>query len=301
MKTLVIINPNSGRGKSLKIFNKYRSILENLYDMTYFVSNYKRHVYDFFREHIDEIKQNKLIIGIGGDGIFFEILNCLKIHNLSIPIAEIPCGTSNGYFKSITNEDSKTNSVSEAITILKNNNIQKMDLLEITNLNLNARLSITWGIISNIDIKTEWLRKLGSFRYDLGAVLNILFKPSYKGTLSYLNKDNQTTTITDEFVFFWACNVAYASCNVHSAPGSHSQDGYIYISYILKNVSRCELINIMLSLASGKFIEHPKVNYIKTTEFTLDTKKGMIVIDGELINHNKIQVKCKPQNLLQLR
>ena len=62
-----------------------------------------------------------------------------------------------------------------------------------------------------------------------------------------------------------------------------------------------ELINIMLSLASGKFIKHPKVNYIKTTEFTLNTEKGMIVVDGELINHNKIQVKCNSKNLLQLR
>ena len=153
MKTLVIINPNSGRGKSLKIFNKYKSVLENLYDMTCFVSNYKRHVYDFFREHIDEIKQNKLIIGIGGDGIFFEILNCLKIHNLIIPIAEIPCGTSNGYFKSITTEDNKTNSVQEAISILKNNNIQRWFKIQ-----LNLMLVYQHGVLAVILILNKWMK-----------------------------------------------------------------------------------------------------------------------------------------------
>ena len=56
------------------------------------------------------------------------------------------------------------------------------------------------------------------------------------------------------------------------------------------------------SLASREKWSRPgSILYIKTTEFTLNTEKGMIVVDGELINHNKIQVKCKSKNLLQLR
>ena len=300
INALIIINPNSGKGNSLKIFNLNKHKIKHKYDV--FISNYPRHVYDYFQFNNTNISKYDLLVGVGGDGIVYEILNCLQKYNLSIPIFEIPCGTGNGYFKSITSELKMPNTVESAITIINRFNIVKNDLLEITNLNLKARLAISWGIISDIDINTEWMRKLGSFRLDLGAIWSILQKRSYNGSLEYLNLEtNQMETIKGKFVYFWACNVAYTCSDILSAPDSKSNDGFIYITYILNNVSRCELINIMLSLSNGKFINHKKVKLIKTNKFTLDTNSGMIVVDGELINYKKINVECHSSKLLTLK
>ena len=50
-----------------------------------------------------------------------------------------------------------------------NNRFLKTDLLHITNneqtLNIYSKLSISWGFISCVDIYTEWMRKLGDFRF----------------------------------------------------------------------------------------------------------------------------------------
>ena len=300
VKAFVIINPNSGTGNSLKLFNLNKHKIN--YELEVFISNYKRHVYDYFRYNHNQIKQYDLIIGVGGDGIIYEILNCLHIYNLNIPLSEIPSGTGNGYFKSISNELNLPNTIESSIKIINNFKKENCDLLQITNLNLKARLAISWGIISDIDINTEWMRKLGSFRLDLGAVWSIIRKPSYQGIFEYCDvKTNEMVKIEGNFVYFWACNVAYTCSNVLSAPGAKSNDGLIYITYILNNVSRCELINILLSLSSGKFIQHPKVKSIKTNKFNLNTKKGMIVIDGELVEHKKINVECISDKLTILK
>ena len=47
----------------------------------------------------------------------------------------------------------------------------------------------------------------------------------------------------------------------------------------------------MLDLSSGKFINHPKVEYIKTKKFKLEIEDGMIVVDGEKIDLKKIEVE----------
>ena len=69
---------------------------------------------------------------------------------------------------------------------------------------------------------------------------------------------------------------------------SKIDDGYIYISYILEPLSRCELFKILLKLNNGKYIYDKNVIYIKTKQFSLDTKNGKIVVDGELQDFKNI-------------
>ena len=75
--------------------------------------------------------------------------------------------------------------------INRHNRCMKTDLLHVTNqentLDLYSRLSISWGFISDLDIGTEWMRKIGNVRFDLGACWNILRKRKYYGTLEYTN------------------------------------------------------------------------------------------------------------------
>ena len=290
-EVLVIINPISGKGKSEKVYENSKDKLSNLYNLDEFISKYPNHVNEYFLYNHKNIETKDLIIGIGGDGIIYEIINCLRKYNIQIPIAEIPAGSGNGYFKSITNENDKENTIEEAISIIENYKVENVDLMKIKNLNLYSRLAISWGFISDLDINTEWMRKLGSLRFDLGAIWNIIRKRTYSGRFTYYLENDVSNTIEGNFVYFWACNVSHGSHDTLSAPGAKCNDSLIHISYILDDVSRCELIKIILSLSSGKFIDHPKVVYISTSKFELEIDSGMIVIDGEKINDKVIEVK----------
>ena len=95
-----------------------------------------------------------------------------------------------------------------------------MDLMKITSPEFSNEiysfLAISWGFISDLDIKTEWMRSLGSFRFDLGAVWNIIRKPKYKGRLSFYNEDNKEIVIKNNFIHLWACNTSHASYSTFS-------------------------------------------------------------------------------------
>mgnify|MGYP001245348544 CR=1 FL=1 len=240
MNILIIINPVSGTGDSADIYyNNYHKLSER-FIIKEFISRYPKHINDYFMNNLEIIKNYKLIIGIGGDGIIFEILNNIKKYNLDIPLAEIPTGSGNGYFKSLTYSMNKEPTIDEAIVIINNNNILMVDLMEISNLSIYCRLAISWGIISNIDIDTEWMRCLGKYRFDMGGVWNVITCPSYNGRLIYV-KDNITNIIEGNFCFVWAGNNSYASTDIYSFPGAKLDDGKIYISYLMNDVSAAYL------------------------------------------------------------
>ncbi len=296
---LVIINPKSGTGKSLQYYYDNKHIILQSYNITLFISRFHEHVYDYFKNNNKEISKINNILTFGGDGILHQVINCLIKYNLDIPVSQYPSGSGNGFFKSICYENNKIDTKYESLLMLEKNKIELMDLMLI-NKKLYSYLAISWGFISDLDINTEWMRNIGSIRFDIGAVWNIIRKRSYRGTLTYYTTLDNTETqisISDNFIYFWACNTSHASSTTFSSPKSKKDDGWIYISYILNNISRYELMKIILSLSSGKFINNPNVHYIKTKKFKLETKSGIITIDGERANLNTIDVSIIPKKI----
>ena len=296
MNILIIINPASGRGNSLDIYYQNFNKISSNYNITEFISRYPKHVDDYFKNNYETLKDFNIIVGMGGDGIMFEILNNIKKFNLEIYLAEIPTGSGNGYFKSLTCSNNKEPTIEEAINIINKYNIIDVDLLEIKNLNIYCRLAISWGIISNIDIDTEWMRCLGKYRFDIGGVWNVITCPSYNGILLYV-KDNVTNIIEGNFCFVWAGNNSHASTDTHSFPGARINDGKICISYVMDDVTRYEITMILLGLNDGSYINHPKVHYIYVDNFELKIKDGKIVVDGEFIKEKEIKVTNKQKEL----
>ena len=140
------------------------------------------------------------------------------------------------------------------------------------------------------------MRCLGKYRFDLGGVWNVITCPSYNGRLLYV-KDSITNIIEGNFSFVWAGNNSYASMDVYSFPGAKLNDGKIYISYLMDDVTRYELTMILLALNDGSYINHPKVKYLVVDNFELKINDGNIVVDGEFIKENEIKVINKQNEL----
>lgn len=107
-KTLVILNPKSGSGKARESFQQRVAPMLTEAEMSYdlYVTKYPNFAREFVRTR--DIYTWKNIVVVGGDGIYFEVLNGLSerpdwelaLSEMSIGI--IPCGSGNGLAKTIS-------------------------------------------------------------------------------------------------------------------------------------------------------------------------------------------------------
>lgn len=285
---LVIINKKSGRGYGDNIFKEnVIKQLNNNYIINYELNN--------------NLKYNDFegVIIVGGDGTIVPIINFFYNNNIILPICHVPAGSGNGLCKSILFSLNKNFSYENAINLIHRNRVQNLDLFDVKlsykKIVKPCFLSISWGIISDIDINTEWLRYLGELRFTLGGIYYLFKKKSYKGTLKYL-EGTKWKLVTGNFVYFLASNVSHISSSTYSNPGAKLNDGLIHITYIKHDdVSRYDLFNLLLGLDNGTHMKY--VRYITTKEFSLIPENGLLVIDGELNKLQNIEVAVSKKNV----
>lgn len=91
----IIVNPNGGKGKSLKALEKVESILKNAgAEYTVHKTEYARHATEITRE-LSKNPETKIIM-LGGDGSFNEILNGIENFE-NVTLGFVPCGTGNDF------------------------------------------------------------------------------------------------------------------------------------------------------------------------------------------------------------
>lgn len=199
-KILVIINPNGGKGKAHKLFHsKSKPILlaSSKAQIHMKETTYHREAYHFIKNHPNLLKYN-IICCASGDGIPHEVLNAIyhrpdrhKIFQEMV-ISQIPCGSGNALSLSCHG----TNNASLATLNILKGRVEQMDLMtcqqksyadnldQIDNEEIaqNTRVSFlsqAYGIIAESDINTEYLRFIGSSRFELGVTSQVLRKKKY--------------------------------------------------------------------------------------------------------------------------
>lgn len=106
-KTLVILNPKSGSGKARESFQQRVAPMMSEAEVSFdlYVTKYPNFAREFMRTR--DVFSWKNIVVVGGDGIYFEVLNGLcerpdwerALDEMSIGV--IPCGSGNGLAKTI--------------------------------------------------------------------------------------------------------------------------------------------------------------------------------------------------------
>jgi len=317
---LIIINPVSGKGNSLKIFSdKIKNYLK-YYDLdNLYITKYKGHATEIIlNTNIIDKKYIKNIILIGGDGLIHEVVQGLIQRNVyDKPIYIVPTGSGNGLAKSlninniddaiklISNKDNEDNKNNEANKDSKNQ-IKTIDLFKVS---YNSKteysfLAQTWTMISDIDIDTEWLRRIGDLRYFWG-ILKFLFKnKSVKGELKYrTNNINKYQQIEGDFTLFCASNVPSISSDFKMLPYADMNDKLLDIIYIVNyTMTFFEKIMLLYYCLNGEHINKCKfINYVQASEYILteieSKNTSYIVSDGEVINSKNIHVETSNKEL----
>ncbi len=300
---LIIMNPNSGTFNGhykLKIFiDKYFSNGFN----KLFISNTE----DDLNDVINQINDFKNILVVGGDGTLFSLIQ--RVIDKDIVIGHIPTGSGNGLTNSLlyTKNIKLSSNLDKAYINLRNavdnNSTNKIDTMTIKLLNskktVHSFLFLSCGIFSNLDLNTEWMRRLGELRFILGAIYELikyfLFGSTISGVLEY--KDDNDTKILEigQFAFFLANNMSHTSRTTLTSPFSKPDDGYIYISYLKEPTNTWTLLKVLLGLEDGSYINNLK--YVRTKWFKFTPSNGIYDIDGEKYNIEPVEVSINPKSL----
>ena len=293
---LIIVNLNTNN--STNIVNKLLDSINDFEENNYSIIKSKS--IDDITKHYNLLKKTNGIFVIGGDGTISSLLQLLVENEINVPIGCIPSGSGNGLIHSLSNENRKIHGTKDIIKNILQMKEKKIDSMSVKFINNNNKftsfLFLSYGMFSNIDVGTDYMRCLGNIRFTIGAIIELIYKKTFHGILEYYKFD-RWIKVKGNFIYFMASNLSHTSENTITSPFSRSDDNLIYLCYIKENVSRYELFNILNSWSDGSFLKYPSVKYLSTTEFKFYTNEGILDIDGEYFEAQPVHVKINPESI----
>ena len=188
-KCVVIVNPKSGRGIDIKNISKIENIIENYtYSVSVKVTKYRNHA----KKIVKKLDFCDLVISIGGDGTFSEVMNGNLEREQKLVLAHVPLGTCNdiGYMYGLTS-DLFTN-----LKLILEGSIKEIDVGLINNHAFTYVAS--YGKFMDIPYKTkqELKRRIGHVAYIL-EVLKRIFEHIPKHKINfYIDNEKHTGKYT---------------------------------------------------------------------------------------------------------
>ncbi|KAJ2656924.1 hypothetical protein IW148_005411 [Coemansia sp. RSA 1199] len=186
---LIFVNPVSGKRKSVKMFETIvKPILEiGCTRYTLKITESQGYAGDFVKT--EDLSQYTSIVSVSGDGLLHEVLNGLlarpdwpSLRNITLGV--VPTGTGNGLAKTL--DCIWPEQAAVAIVRAQSRPIDIMSATMASGLIEYCFLSLTWGLLGDIDIESERMRWAGSARLDLYGTLRLMNLRYYGGRLHYL-------------------------------------------------------------------------------------------------------------------
>lgn len=337
-RAVIYVNPMSGKGQALKAWEKTVKGMfsEAEIQVDFILTQRRNHAFEHAAQL--DLSQVDFISTVSGDGLIYEVCNGIGSRTdaesalKSVVIAPLPGGSANGLVKSILHASGEDYSLINAVFVALKGQSSPMDLSSVQTKSGAKSLSflmLGWGLISDVDILSEFLRCLGELRLYMAAVYFICAKRRYKAKLSmFLEKTNpsaannygtlqptETPTslppldqpvsepgeengwvvIDSSFVLVWVIQTSHCASTMFSGPGVRLDDGVLTI-LVVEKMSRFELLELLISFDTGDHVKHPKVKVYKALAYRLEpmTEKGLFAVDGEVVEYGPIQGLIQP-------
>lgn len=280
----MIVNPQSGLKKGLEILKQVIPIFEKHgVELTILETEKVGHAYEY--AYGLDYKGYDGLCAIGGDGTMHEIINGMlkRSDNMKLPIGLVTGGTGNSFMHDLNCLDPIT-----ASKRIVEGRLRDIDIAEIDS---NGRVMygfniVGWGMPTDITILAEKLRWLGTQRYNVSAIIEVM---KYKQRLAKVIIEGNT--VVGDFGFVLGCNTIHTGRGMKMAPLADLNDGMIDL-IIVRKASRLKLLRLFPKLFSGNHISDPIVEYRQVREFSvIPVEDGLLSIDGEIIGDTPIHVQ----------
>lgn len=288
MKHFILANPVSGKGKSLVVANRIKTLLEK-YNIKseVFVSEYKGNLTKIAKDLSNKYKCR--FYSVGGDGTLNEIVS--GIVGTTSEVVVIPCGTGNDFIKSI----SKYKSMRKIVINSINRNATPTDIMQINNQYYCINI-LSVGFDAMVAQNIDKFRKVplisGKMKYNLAIFYTLTKNKNFK-----LKLHTESIIFKRSFTLIAIANGKYYGGGIKPCPHSNTTDGLVDICTIESTGILKKLI-FLPAFNAGKHINNSIVSFSKTADSTIvSTRDFPVNLDGEIIYTKKLHVKVIPNGV----
>ena len=280
----ITVNPQGGTKKGSRILEKVLPIFEGSNaEVKILETEYAGHARDIAQE-IDLTGYDGFCC-IGGDGTLHEVINGLMRRNdgQKIPIGLITGVTGNSFMHDLNCLDPV-----EAARRIVRGQRRQIDILHcdadgVIYYSFNI---VGWGIPTDANHLAEKLRWLGTSRYDIAAIIEVIRNRKRFGRIEI-----EGNNIAADFAFVIGCNTIHTGKGMKMAPLARLNDGLLDL-IIVKKVGRLKLLRLFPKVFSGNHISDPVVDYRQVSEFSIFPEvQNTLNIDGEMLGNTPVHVK----------
>ncbi|MFC5603418.1 diacylglycerol/lipid kinase family protein [Sporosarcina koreensis] len=289
-----ILNPTSGKGAALKIWEKIELLLiarKVPYETHICISPEMTRTYMMEKSASQPIKA---FIIVGGDGTVSSAIQQLAATD--IPLAILPAGSGNDVARNFgltVEPDQFVDKLIAGETI-------RVDLLYVNGLYgmtvAGVGMDAEIGVRADRSFYKRWLNKFnrGAAAYTIAAIIELLIFKPFQGKILV---DGSHFPQTD--LWLVACgNLKMYGGGLTICPYANYSDGLIDVT-ILHNAKRWKVLTKLFpALMKGEPVIAKEVTYLKGKEVIIEgNRKLPYVIDGETFNSNRIQLSIRAKAL----
>ncbi len=286
MKTLIILNPSSAKGKALEIRNLIESEF-NRYHMDYniHISKNLDDIINVTRISLEKDFSN--FIAVGGDGTIHYMVNVLAGTDKNI--GAIPMGSGND----ITTSLGIDSDIKKCCRIIKRGKIKRIDLGLI-----NDKYYYLCIAGSGFDSQVNYLANntrlpiKGPVKYTYSVYKTLI---TFKSKKFFINYNHNNREIYGMMIV--AANMPMYGGGMKITPAASPDDGLFDVC-IIKKMSKIHFIKIFPRVYRGEHIYDEHVEIFRTGKLMLDSEYPFSVFaDGEYICKLPASFKIIPKKL----
>ncbi len=285
MKHIFIVNPTSGKGKSLRfvpVIENYFKNSDKEYEIIY--TEYPKHATEIAARYTEE--DNVILYGVGGDGTTKEILDGI---DLSVRLGVIPGGTGNDFFKSIT-IDKKTDEEIVKASVEGEDVYLDFGLLNGTSRFLNIA---SFGLDAAINVyANDVAKKKKTIIPDKFIYFYSIFKAGLNPKRYRFKMTVDGKVYEEETILVAVSNGRFYGGMFNAFPDANLDDG-IFDLCIISPMRLITLIGLIGKYAKGTHQKEKECNCFTGTEVYIEFDREIPVqIDGEnkLVKEARIEM-----------
>ena len=290
MKTLLIVaNPLSGKGKSLKVAQQFKDRASNAGFKPVVIGVLgTEEMLRSLRVAIEDDRQSIAgVISVGGDGLLHALLPVLR--QFDLPFTVIPTGTGNDFAREI---GAMRRTLDETLAKISETPVA-IDSVIIKSDRGEARACqvLSLGFDALVNERANGFRRIrGKMKYVVATIRELaLFKPMR----FEINIDG--VDYSQHAMLIAVANGPSYGGGMKICPGARFDDGLLDV-LILSKVSIIELIKVFPKVYSGSHISHRAVEVIKGRDITVNAP-AKAYADGEYISELPIKIHVEPGSL----
>ena len=286
MKTLIILNPSSAKGKALEI----RELIES--EFKKLELNYHIHISKNLQDIIDVTKDNlkndfSNFVAVGGDGTIHYMANVLAGTDKNLGV--IPTGSGNDISTSL----GVPSDIISCCRIIKKGKIKRLDLGLINDKYYYLCIAGS-GFDSEVNdlANNTRLPLKGPAKYTYSVYKTLV---TFRSKKFFIDYDGNRREIYGMMIV--AANMPMYGGGMKITPDADPEDGLFDIC-IIKRMSKLHFIKIFPKVYEGKHIGDIHVEIFRTGSFSIDSEyRFSVFADGEYICKLPANFRIVPKKL----